>query len=197
MRNSWSDKGTLTLLLLFGITFCMCISANEAHAVGEALCPAGAKVSGRPPPKGHRIVCEKPSQRKKGQFLRHGRYMEWHPNDKLAAEGEFWNDMKDGKWKEYHSNGQISMDYEYKQGIKHGKWTEWHRNGQLKLQCEYSNGKKNGREIEWYKEGMKRFEGEYIMGEQQGKWVTWSKDGTIKSVVFYDKGKIIEKDVDF
>lgn len=183
---------------LLALALCICWSPALSYAAGGAsLCPANAKPYGKAPPKGDKIVCRKPSQKRKGLFLKHGRIMEWHSNGALKLEGEYWNNMKHGQWTEYHNNGQPSLSASYKRGTKVGKWMEWHRNGQLLTQVEYVDGRKHGREVNYYSSGLKKSEGDYQNGREHGKWVIWNRDGSFKEKLFYDSGRVVQKDDSF
>jgi hypothetical protein len=53
-----------------------------------------------------------------GQFVNHGEYREWHPNGKLALEGEYRAGRKHGRWYEYDDQGKKIGDTWWEEGVE-------------------------------------------------------------------------------
>ncbi len=51
-----------------------------------------------------------------GRMRNHGKYLEWHPNDKLALTGEYKLGKKVGRWVEYDPQGKKISDRIYEDG---------------------------------------------------------------------------------
>ena len=52
--------------------------------------------------------------------IQHGEYKKYHPNTKLAEEGNFVDGNKNGDIKHYHPNGKLAMIERYQFAVRHG-----------------------------------------------------------------------------
>lgn len=52
--------------------------------------------------------------------IQHGEYKKYHPNTKLAEEGNFVDGNKNGDIKHYHANGKLAMIERYQFAVRHG-----------------------------------------------------------------------------
>ena len=66
---------------------------------------------------------------KKGR--KHGRWIEWHPDERRLEEN-YKNGILDGKYEEYHTNGKIAIRGKYSSSNKKGEWLEFSKRGILK-----------------------------------------------------------------
>lgn len=55
-------------------------------------------------------------QDKEGITVNHGKYYEWHLNDRLATEGEYKMGKKTGRWIEYNEQGTKVTDLYFENG---------------------------------------------------------------------------------
>lgn len=53
---------------------------------------------------------------KAGVYLNHGRYYEWHENEKIAIIGEYKMGKKVGRWIEYNEKGEKIADKYFNEG---------------------------------------------------------------------------------
>jgi hypothetical protein len=48
-----------------------------------------------------------------GNWVNHGKFKQFHPNEKLAVEGEFRDGVKVGTWKIYNDKGEQTTELNY------------------------------------------------------------------------------------
>jgi hypothetical protein len=51
-----------------------------------------------------------------GYLVNHGKYLEWHANEKIAVTGEYKLGKKTGRWMEYDEKGNKVLDKYYEDG---------------------------------------------------------------------------------
>lgn len=158
--GSGATESRTGLLLAAAIASVGCVEASasspRAPAVPEVkaedivlpngerfgVCPSTSTVRGYPMVKGatatYCATIMEPS-------LRDGRFVSFHPNGKLVAEGEYHAGNPNGAWRTYHENGQVMSEGAYTEGLRYGKWVFQRSDGQPILQ-EVLEG---GRRVSW------------------------------------------------
>lgn len=121
--------------------------ANEP--VGKAACPAGTVQTGT---KAEGLMCSRVDARHR-QSTAHGPYIAYHPNGKLAAQGQFENGLKVGLWTFFDESGVIESTSEFKDGGWHGQRIKYFSNGKPQRIEEYKDGRKNGLVKEFAEDG--------------------------------------------
>jgi antitoxin component YwqK of YwqJK toxin-antitoxin module len=145
--------------------------------------------------------------------VRHGPMTRWHPNGSVFRKVNYKGGSRDGMQGEWDSVGSKSSETHFRNGLRHGRQTVWYVGGGKKVETEYQDGKKHGIEAEWYVSGQKRTETTYEAGEKNGlsiRWdwdghkqlerpfvagvlhgtvFSWSDDGTLRSDVFFERGR--------
>lgn len=53
-----------------------------------------------------------------GNFVNHGRYIEWYPSGKRAMEGEYLSGSKHGKWTEWDEQARKVSEKWYENGVE-------------------------------------------------------------------------------
>lgn len=53
-----------------------------------------------------------------GSFVNQGNFYQWHPNGKIALEGEFKDGRKNSTWTQYDENGQKIMVKVFENGVE-------------------------------------------------------------------------------
>ena len=139
-------------------------------------------------------------------------YKEYHPNGKLALEGQQINGKDEGLWRGYSANGQLIMAINFKNGKMEGEYKSFYETGQLSMEgfCKndiregvwkyyYENGKlerkenlKNG-EVEgiieyYYENGKLQRIGSVKDGKEYGTWKYYYKNGKLQQELNKEKG---------
>ena len=63
------------------------------------------------------------------RWIRHGLFVAYHKNGKLASEGNYVDGVEDGHWRDFHENGQLAAEGEYDRGHEVGVWKYWTPDG--------------------------------------------------------------------
>jgi len=147
----------------------------------------------------------------KGEYARAKMFYE---DGQLAAEGWYYNSMKDSTWNyysyydhiltaretyikgkkngpemHYYGNGNLSERIIWENDVKNGNWEQYFGNDVLKLKGNYLSGKLEGAFIVNYNNGKAYLNGNYVNDMRQGKWTFYKEDGTIDMAVEYMNGK--------
>ncbi|MCQ2263675.1 MAG: hypothetical protein MJZ70_05270 [Bacteroidales bacterium] len=105
-------------------------------------------------------------------------------NEKLAAEGDFVDQLKDGEWIYYSEKGTTIKTENYKIGKKHGDFKTFSAETGLLLEvCHYDNDVLNGERITYFTDGKISTRANYINGEMNGAFETY-----FPNEVLYYKG---------
>ena len=100
-----------------------------------------------------------------------GAWLEYHPDGKIKAKGNYINGVKTGEWVFYYPNGKVEQKGLYdKKGRPQGLWQWFYDSGKLLREENYLNGKREGTLTEWSDTGAVITKGEYIDGMKEGKW---------------------------
>ena len=76
---------------------------------------------------------------------------------------------------------------------KNGKYFSYHHNGQIWYEANYKDGKQDGKSKIYLSNGQLSIEMNYKDGKKDGKWTYYNlEDGTIKEVVNWKDGKLID-----
>jgi len=131
----------------------------------------------------------------------------------LAAEGVFFNSLKDSTWSyysyydrsltatenyqkgirygrmtNYYSNGIVSEILDWKNDKKHGEWEQYFPNGKLKMKGSYVDQKLEGDFLVNYENGKPYLQGYYVNDRRQGKWTFFTENGTVEAEMEYVNG---------
>ena len=134
--------------------------------------------------------------------------------NKLDDYGKKW-----GKWQFYSKNGILILEINYKDNkrngefvryngitgkmlekgayiddLKNGSFTKWYTNSSKRVEGSYRKGMKNGIWSYYFKNspGIVRLNGNFKDGKKHGKWIFYDTNETIRSIIKYDNGTIIE-----
>jgi antitoxin component YwqK of YwqJK toxin-antitoxin module len=82
----------------------------------------------------------------------------------------------------------------YLEDLKNGSFTKWYTNNSKRVEGSYRKGMKNGIWSYYFKNspGTVRLNGNFKDGKKHGKWVFYDKNETIRSIIKYDNGLIVE-----
>jgi antitoxin component YwqK of YwqJK toxin-antitoxin module len=67
------------------------------------------------------------------RWIRHGRFTAYHPNGKLASEGEYVHGTEHGLWRDYHATGALAAEGDFENGEQKGTWRYWNEDGSVCL----------------------------------------------------------------
>lgn len=152
----------------------------------------------------------------KGEYARARLFYE---DGQLAAEGVFYNALKDSTWSyysyynrsltakesyrkglrhgmmlSYYNNGIISETLEWKNNRKDGVWEQYYPTGILKIKGFYVNHKLEGDFLVNDEKGNPHLKGFYVNDQRHGKWTFYREDGTVETEMEYDNGKLLNED---
>jgi antitoxin component YwqK of YwqJK toxin-antitoxin module len=143
----------------------------------------------------------------------------FYENGQMAAEGCYFNTLKDSTWKyysyydtsltvketyvrgarnglmiHYYSNGSISEKLEWKNNKKDGIWEQYFINNIPKLKGQYVNDHLQGEFQINYGDGKPYLKGKYLNDRRDGQWIFYKEDGTIDMELQYISGKTKDED---
>ncbi len=143
----------------------------------------------------------------------------FYANGHLAAEGCYFNTLKDSTWSYYsfydHSltsrevytrgvrngpmnhffnNGNLSEKLAWVNDKKEGPWEQYFSNGILKLKGSFHNGKLEGPFLVNYEKGKPYLKGAYKNDLRDGNWIFYKEDGNVNMELEYRDGKTADED---
>ena len=74
---------------------------------------------------------------------KHGRWIEWHPNERKLDEN-YKHGLLDGTSTLFYKNGQREWRYTFNKNILDGIYTKWYRNGKRAVEGVFENGHPSG-----------------------------------------------------
>ena len=98
--------------------------------------------------------------------------------NKKVKMGNLINGKKHGKWIEWHPN-ERRIDENYKHGLLDGTVSFYYKNGQREWRYTFNNDVLDGIHTKWYINGKKMKEGFFENGKSVGIWVWWDQNGNI------------------
>ena len=143
----------------------------------------------------------------------------FYEDGQLAAQGVFYNSLKDSTWSyysyynrtltaresyqkgirqgmtvNYYSNGAVSEVLHWKNDKKDGVWEQYFPGGILKMKGFYVDNKLEGDFLVNYENGNPYLKGYYRDDKRQGKWTIYKEDGTIEAEMDFINGKALNED---
>jgi len=141
----------------------------------------------------------------------------FHPNGKKMAVGQYTETKKDGHWKYYNDLETLSAEEFYQKGIRTGIWKTYYDDGKLLEECPYSYGFKQGLCKQYFSDGSvkselnfdkDKYEGAakhyYPNGKpmltgqlhndlKEGVWTAFKDNGEKESEIEYSAGEAINE----
>lgn len=136
-----------------------------------------------------------------------------YPDSQLAAEGWYFNSLKDSTWcyysyydhtltarelyskglrnglmQHYYNNGNLSESLIWINDKKEGPWEQFFINNVQKLKASYHKDKLQGDFRVNYESGKPYLKGSYINDLREGKWTFFKEDGTVDMELMYHNG---------
>jgi antitoxin component YwqK of YwqJK toxin-antitoxin module len=154
-------------------------------------------------------------ERRKDDFAKHGRFVRYHDNGKLAEEATYANDTLEGErrlfypggqlesveiytkgvlngpFRRYHENGALYIEQEFRNGVMEGFSLRYYPNGQLEEKVTIRNNEEDGPFVEYYENGKKKAEGSYIFDEEaleQGELKEYDESGELIRIADCERG---------
>ena len=139
----------------------------------------------------------------------------FYATQKLAAEGNYYEQKKDSIWKYYAEDKslisiegfkhgqkhgefrtffpggmQVAEVQNYQDGIAHGIWRKYYLSGKVRMETKISEGKRNGPFYVYYESGRVKVQGSYVNDMRDKTWIFYLKDrsGAETVKVNYTKG---------
>lgn len=75
-----------------------------------------------------------------GDWVRHGLFVCFHDNGRIAQEGIYDRGSETGTWRDFHANGQLASQGDYLRGREHGLWRFWDERGEEQRSLIYAHG---------------------------------------------------------
>ena len=138
----------------------------------------------------------------------------FYEDGQLAAEGYYFESLKDSLWKyysyyegtlisdevykrgkrhgishKYYPNGNITEKTEWKNDVKDGIWEQYYEDSTLRLKGGYCNDVLSGNIIVCYPNGNTQIKGYYLNGIRHGKWLFYDEKDSINYEVNFINGK--------
>jgi antitoxin component YwqK of YwqJK toxin-antitoxin module len=140
-------------------------------------------------------------------------------NEKIQAEGNYYDKKKDSTWNYYNDAGHLIAVENYKKGIREGDFKVFNHLGQLNLRNYYKNDTLHGEAMEYletgaefrlityahgkregafklfYPNGNILLEGKYLQDIRDSIWTTYTETGAIEFLDYYVNG-LLQKRTD-
>jgi antitoxin component YwqK of YwqJK toxin-antitoxin module len=138
----------------------------------------------------------------------------YYEDGQLAAEGYYYNSLKDSIWKyysyyegtvisdekykkgmkngiahKYYPNGNITEKTEWKDNIKNGVWEQFYEDGSIRLKALYNKDKLSGDFIVYNPDGSMQIKGHYQEGMRHGKWIFFNEEANVDFEVNFVYGR--------
>ena len=124
-----------------------------------------------------------------------GKWQFYSKNGILILEINYKDNKRNGEFVRYNGiNGKILEKGAYLDDLKNGSFTKWYTNSSKRVEGSYRKGMKNGIWSYYFKNspGTVRLNGNFKDGKKHGKWVFYDTNETIRSIIKYDNGTIVE-----
>ncbi len=143
----------------------------------------------------------------------------FYNDGELAAEGTYFQEMKDSTWnyysfytgtltstevynkgakhgieKQYYPNGQVSEEIDWVNNAKHGIWNQYFDDGTLKLKTSYSYNQLNGPYTLYWPNGNLMIMGHHLDNKRHGTWTFFTDEGKKEFEIIYKYGKAENED---
>ncbi len=120
-----------------------------------------------------------------GDFVKHGRLINYWENGQKKSEVHYVNGVRHGSRAAWYRDGKPWSAGQFVGGKGEGTWTEWYPNGSKGREMHFVGGGLNGPVIDWYPDGTLRKKVIYVKGMRQGRATHWDRTGTIIRVLDY------------
>ena len=124
-----------------------------------------------------------------------GKWQFYSKNGILILEINYRDNKRNGEFVRYNGiTGKILEKGAYLDDLKNGSFTKWYTNSSKRVEGSYRKGMKNGIWSYYFKNspGTVRLNGNFKDGKKHGKWVFYDTNETIRSIIKYDNGTIVE-----
>ena len=132
-------------------------------------CPAGAVLTGAPPPESDQVWCEKAG-------VQDGPSTSFYPDGSRKSDASYRAGELDGPWKQYFHGGKPRTQGMFAAGKETGTWKVWFAAGGLASERVYTAP--NTVRIREFRPGGKNArEGTLVDGQKHGAWVEYTDKG--------------------
>jgi antitoxin component YwqK of YwqJK toxin-antitoxin module len=144
----------------------------------------------------------------------------FYEDGQVAAEGYYYNSLKDSLWKyysyfegtvisdeiyrkgkkhglshKYYPNGVVTEIIEWKDNIKDGIWEQYYQDKSLRLKGSYLNDELSGDITVYYPDGNIQMRGYYLNGKRHGKWSFFNEKDSLNYEVNFINGKAEDEEI--
>ncbi|MBL57599.1 MAG: hypothetical protein CMP61_10445 [Flavobacteriales bacterium] len=124
-----------------------------------------------------------------------GNWQFYSENGILILEINYKNNKRNGEFVRYNGvTGKMLEKGAYLDDLKNGSFTKWYNNSAKRVEGSYRKGMKNGLWSYYFKNapGTVRLTGNFKEGKKHGKWIFYDKNETVRSIIKYQNGVIVE-----
>ena len=107
---------------------------------------------------------------------------------------EYSAGKRNGKEQRFYPNERVADETNWKDDIRVGAWTQYFDNGQLKFVTTYVNNKIEGEYKSYYPDGTKEIEGFYHDDLPHSDWKYYDTDGKYLYTRKYERGVITNQE---
>ena len=117
----------------------------------------------------------------------------FYSNGQLSTYGQMRHNKQEGVCVRYHSNGMMADSGFYREGKQVGYRLGWHPNGMISDSTALINDSVSVR-YGWFDNGTMSSGGYMLRDEPYQKWKYYNLLGALTALVYYEKGKIVNKE---
>jgi antitoxin component YwqK of YwqJK toxin-antitoxin module len=138
-----------------------------------------------------------------GSLMARGKYVdqkktgEWtyFLDSKIVSTENYGNGLKEGPAKRFYKTGELLEESNWKNGHLDGLYRAYFSNGKVYLECNYSDGQRNGPFRIWQSDGTPELDASYCYDARDKDWKYFDGSGKIRFTLKFDKGKMLNPQV--
>jgi antitoxin component YwqK of YwqJK toxin-antitoxin module len=142
----------------------LALSTTGFAADVQVTCPEGSAQKGKVG-KDEAVYCSK-ANRKAGEPVFHGPYVDFWANGQKQSEGQFLNGFRTGHWTFWDATGVKTGETDFAEGDYHGTRVQFFANGKPKMIEQYKKGFRNGTVQEMSEDGQVVRQARYENGHE-------------------------------
>jgi antitoxin component YwqK of YwqJK toxin-antitoxin module len=100
---------------------------------------------------------------------------------------------KNGEFAIRYMNGNFQIKGNMKNNKNSGEWKYFYPSGQLESVGKFKNDVVSDEWVWFYENGKRKENGVFINGERDGRWNMYDKNGNLKTILYFNHGKMITK----
>jgi len=114
-------------------------------------------------------------------------------NNKLIAEFEVVNGIKQGEFSLFTFDGNFAIHGFMNKNKNNGTWKYFYDSGELECSGDFDNDTPVSRWTWFYKNGTIKSTGHYTNGEPDGRWIKYNEEGITILIINYCRGEVVSQ----